>query len=162
MGNTPNSLFASTTSGDISLGLKDALRMELAGLSSPFDEERIGIIQGVDPDFLLSVAEEFAKVLMYIGALGSGVYTIHSVVRRVKSVFARKKPTVTIDSVLLFLIEKYQKDGSGAIIKQICHATKRSQASVRNALKSLEAAGVARRSRRKFANCDIWFYARLQ
>jgi hypothetical protein len=139
------------------INLKIQLKADQSELIYPFDIEDNCLLP-LEVDSTLRVAEKLAEVLIFIGAINGGIVTVKTIVDKVKSIFSRDKYTTTTERVLLFLIRRFEKNGSGATVNELSSAIHRSKSSIRRALLTLQIRGLVYRSQNRFAGSFIWYY----
>jgi len=140
--------------------LKIILKAELSELNYPYEGNHRKTIIPIDADLILKIAQELAEALIYLGAIGGGLITIKKVLHKVKSIFNPNKNTRAVESVLLFLIKRFEESGSGATVNELSSAIHRSKSSIRKALHTLQSKGLAYKTQNRFAGSYVWYYTR--
>ena len=140
--------------------LKIVLKADLSELSYPYEVDHRKTIIPIDPELALKVAQELAEALIYIGAIRGGAITLKTVLHKVKSIFNPNRNTRAIESVLLFLIERFERSGGGATVSELSSTIHRSKSSIRKALQTLQSRRLLYKSQNRFAGSYVWYYAR--
>lgn len=136
------------------------IKAELSELNYPYETENRSIVIPINAEFSIKVAQQLAEALIYIGSIGGGVVIVKKVIDKVKTIFKSTQNTRTINCVLLFLIGRFVKNGSGATVNELSLATHRSKSSIRKVLQTLQLKKLAYKSQGCFGKENVWYYSR--